>query len=80
MSLAELRPLLGWCLLLNFAILALWFAAFVLLHDTMYRLHGKLFAISRETFDAIHYAGMAAFKIGIILLNIAPYLAISLAG
>jgi hypothetical protein len=37
---------------------------------------GKWFKLTVERFDAIHYAGMAFFKIGIFLLNIVPYLAL----
>jgi hypothetical protein len=29
-----------------------------------------------EQFDSIHYAGMAIYKIGIILLNLVPYVAL----
>lgn len=31
-------------------------------------------------FDAIHYAGLAVYKIGIFLMNLAPLLALYLAG
>ena len=47
---------------------------FTLAHSWMYRLHGRWFNISLNNFDAIHYAGMAIFKIGIILFNLVPYL------
>jgi hypothetical protein len=42
----------------------------------MYRLHSRWFRISEERFDAIHYAGMAAYKIGILLLNLVPFVAL----
>jgi hypothetical protein len=32
--------------------------------------------LSIEKFDAIHYAGMAYFKIGIFLFHLVPYLAL----
>jgi len=34
--------------------------------------------MTMQTFDTIHYAGMAAYKIGILLLNLAPLLALCL--
>ncbi len=71
-TLADLREILIWSLVVNWAILLIWFAAFRLGHDWMYRLHGKWFQLSRETFDALHYGGMAAYKIGVLLLNVAP--------
>jgi hypothetical protein len=33
-------------------------------------------AVIDEQFDAVHYAGMALLKVGIILFNLAPYVAL----
>jgi hypothetical protein len=71
-----IKELLLYSIAFNYAILMIWFAAFSLAHDAMYRLHSRWFSLSTETFDAIHYAGMAFYKIGIIMLNIAPLVAI----
>lgn len=71
-ALASLRTLLFWSLAVNTTLLCLWFAGFVWAHDALYRWHTHWFRLSPETFDAIHYAGMALFKIGIFLLNLAP--------
>jgi Family of unknown function (DUF6868) len=67
-----LREILIWSLVINYGILLVWFAVFWQAHDWLYRLHTRWFRLSRETFDAIHYGGMAAHKIGILLLNLAP--------
>ena len=66
--------------LVNYAILIAWFLAFVFARDWMRRLHGRWFKLPDATFDAIHYAGMAAYKIGILLFNLTPLLALQLAG
>jgi hypothetical protein len=76
MTIETTREVLGWCAIINLALLLLWFLLFTLAHDWMYRLHGKWFKLSPEHFDAIHYLGMAVFKIGILLLNLVPYLAL----
>ncbi|MDD5462240.1 MAG: hypothetical protein PHG00_11520 [Methylococcales bacterium] len=68
-----IKELLLYNLAFNYAILMIWFGVFSLAHDWMYRLHSQWFRLSAETFDAIHYAGMAVYKIGIILLNIVPF-------
>jgi hypothetical protein len=34
-----------------------WFLVFVFAHDWILRIHGKWFRLSREQFDALHYAG-----------------------
>lgn len=62
---------------INYAILLLWFGVFVFARDWMRRLHGRWFALSDSTFDAIHYGGMAIYKIGILLFNLVPLLALS---
>ncbi len=41
-------------------------------------MHTRWFRLSVETFDAIHYAGLAVYKIGIILLNLVPFIALCL--
>ncbi|MEO8442807.1 MAG: DUF6868 family protein [Betaproteobacteria bacterium] len=75
----ELKDFLIWCTAINYAVLFLWFGAFVGAHGWMYRLHARWFRIPVETFDAIHYAGMAAYKIGVLFLNVAPLAALYLA-
>ena len=66
--------LLGWSTLINWIILLVWFAIFALARGWMYRLHGRWFRLSAEQFDAIHYAGIASYKILILLFNLVPYL------
>jgi hypothetical protein len=76
MTVEIIRNALGWCALINYGVLLLWFLFFTLAHEWMYRLHGRWFHLPRERFDGLHYAGMAFFKLGIILLNLVPYLAL----
>ena len=51
-------------------------------HDYSSRLgdHTRWFRLSVETFDAIHYAGMAAWKIGALLLFAVPWIALVCVG
>ena len=59
----ELTPdFLLWCTLINFGILLMWFMWFVFAHDWVLEFHGKWFRLSREQFDAIHYAGWPSLK------------------
>ena len=71
-DLNAVRQILIWSLVVNYVVLLVWFAAIALAHDFVYRLHSRWFHLSRESFDAIHYGGMAAYKIGTLLLNVAP--------
>jgi hypothetical protein len=72
----SLSDFLLWCILLNYLVLLSWFAVFVLAHDWMFTLHGRWFGLTRAQFDALHYGGMAAYKVGILLLNLVPYVAL----
>lgn len=72
MILSELKQFLLWCTLINYGILLVWFGAFAGAHDVLYRLHSRWFKISVDSFDKIHYAGMAVYKIGVMLLNLVP--------
>ncbi|SFC71610.1 hypothetical protein SAMN05216344_13411 [Polaromonas sp. OV174] len=80
MTLQFASDFLLWCALLNYAVLFAWFVAFRLAHAWMRRLHGLWFHMSPECFDGIHYAGMAAYKVGILLFNLVPYVALQILG
>jgi hypothetical protein len=73
-----IKNVLLWCVGLNYLLLFIWSGVFVFAHDWMFRMHSRWFKLSVETFDAIHYAGLAVYKIGIILLNLVPLVALYL--
>lgn len=72
MAANEIKGFLLWCVGINYGLLLVWFGLFVYAHDWLYRLHRRWFKLSVETFDAIHYAGLSIYKIGIILFNLVP--------
>lgn len=64
--------------LIHYLILMLWFAAFTVGHDALYRLHTRWFRITTGHFDAIHYAAMAVYKIGVLLFFLVPGIVLKL--
>lgn len=76
LDLDVLRQILICSLAVNYAVLLIWFAVVALAPDWLYGLHTRWFRLSRETFDALHYGGMAVYKIGILLLNLAPLIGV----
>ncbi len=80
MTIDLVRDALLWCFIINIGILLWWFLFFTLARDWVYQFHGKWFKLSVDKFDAIHYAGMAFFKICIFLFNIVPYFALRIVG
>jgi len=78
MTLLMLQALLGWCTVINFGVLMLWFVLYVLAKDWMYRLHSRWFSVSRERYEMVHLGGMAGYKLAIWMFNLAPYIALHL--
>lgn len=75
-----------WCrfllsaVLINYIILMIWFLAIIFARDWIKQVHGKWFNLSDTTFDAIHYGGMAVYKVGILLFNLVPLIALYFMG
>lgn len=78
MTIDVMRSVFFWCFIINMGMLLWWFLFFMLAHDFMYRMHSKWFKIPVEKFDAIHYAGIAVFKMFILACNLVPYIALSI--
>lgn len=78
MTTNEVKDVLLWCVGLNYALLLMWTGIFIFAHDWMYGLHSRWFKISVGAFDAVHYAGIGIYKIGIILFYLAPLAALYL--
>ena len=76
MSIEVARNFLLWSTVINYGILLVWFLVFVFAHDWIQRIHGRWFRLSSDHFDALHYAGMAIYKVGIILFNLSPLIAL----
>ena len=78
MSIEVTRNLLLWSTIINWGILLVWWLFVSVAHDWIQGIYGRWFRLSRDQFDAIHYAVMGIFKIGIILFNLVPYVALSI--
>jgi hypothetical protein len=76
MNALSLREFLLWSTVLNYGVLILWFLVFVVAHERLYTLHGRYFKLTRPQFDALHYGGMAVYKVGILLFNLVPLAAL----
>ena len=65
---------------INYGVLVVWWLFFLLAHAGMSQWHGRSFHVSVEQCDALHDAGMALYKIGILLFNLVPYIALRIVG
>jgi len=80
MSLEMVRKALLWCTVINYGVLLVWWLCFLFAHDWIHGWHSRWFHLSVEQFDAVHYAGMALYKVGILLLNLVPSIALYIIG
>ena len=80
MTLETIRAFLAWCTLINYGVLVVWFLWFVLARDWLRELHARWLRLPAAHFDAIHYAGMGLYKLGIFLFNLVPYIALRIVG
>ena len=80
MSIEMARSILLWCAVINYGFLVIWFLLYALPHGWLYRLWGRRFRVTAEQFDALNLAGIVLYKLGILLLNLVPFLALYIAG
>lgn len=77
MDLQTLQTFLGWCVILNFAVMMYLFVVIVLAGDWIHRLHGRWFPMSREAFYLTMYAFLGVYKMLVIAFNVVPYLVLA---
>jgi hypothetical protein len=78
MTIEIARQFLLWCSIINYGILILWFLWFAFAHDTYRGLLERAVRVKGDQFDALNYWGMTIYKLGILLFNIVPWIALSL--
>ena len=80
MSIDVVRNFFLCCAVINYLVLVVWFLLLVFPHQWLYRLWGKWFRLTAEQFDAVNFAGIALYKVGILLFNLVPYVALRIVG
>ena len=79
MTIEIVRGALLWCTVINYAVLLIWFLLLVLTHKWIYRVWRRWFQLTAEQFDALNFGGIILYKLGILLFNLVPLLALYLA-
>jgi hypothetical protein len=78
MDIQTLTAFFMWCTILNVALLLLSSLMCICAADWAYRIHSKLFSISRETFNVVIYSFIALYKLLVIVFILIPYVALSI--
>ncbi len=66
------------CFIIAMIMLLYWWGALTFMGDLTYSVHSRMFPISREQFDIIHYSGMLIFKAVIFVIFLIPYISMKL--
>ncbi|MEW6356862.1 MAG: DUF6868 family protein [Planctomycetota bacterium] len=80
MSIGEIRAFFMWCTILNAALLILSSVICIGARDWVYRVHSKMFPISRDAFNIAIYSFLGLFKMAVLAFNLVPYLALLIVG
>jgi len=64
--------------LVNYSVLTLWLCMLIIARDSIYQLHAKIFSIEIDAVKITHFRAMAYYKVGIFLLNLAPWIALTI--
>jgi len=67
-----------WCLVINYTVLLLWFIFVMAASEWTFRIHTKIYHITREQFNLIHYCGMGLYKFLIFIFALVPYISLKI--
>lgn len=78
MDVNEITVFFGWCTVLNMSLLA-----FAALFITVFKsfaigIHSKLLGINASELPKLYFKYLANYKIGILIFNLVPYIALKL--
>jgi hypothetical protein len=76
MTIETLTELLGWTSVINLAILSLSTLVVIAMRGTIAEIHSKLFGLDAKDLGRAYFQYLAQYKIAIIVLNVAPYIAL----
>jgi len=66
------------CFFLGCLLLLLWFGAYVLAGDLIYKINGPLFGLSQHEMNLMHFYGIVFVKCFVLLFFLIPYISIRL--
>jgi len=76
MTIELLRELFGWCAVINVALMLWWFLFVTLAPDFIFRIHSKMFHVSKDQLAVIHYVGILNYKLIVLVFILIPYIAL----
>jgi hypothetical protein len=80
MSLETVRSVLLVSAAINYGVVILWWVLFMAAYDWLLKINQRLIRLSPEYFDPINVCGISLYKLGIILFNLVPAIALFIVG
>ena len=78
MNLDTLTSFLGWCSVINIVVMAVAALALTALREPLERLHARQFRLEPAAVRAAYFDYLSRYKIGILIFNLAPWLALKI--
>ncbi len=76
MSVAQLQSVLLWCTAINYSLLIVWILIATRARAPWQRLQVRLFHVPAGSVDTLNWAGIALYKLAIVMFNLVPYVAL----
>jgi hypothetical protein len=76
MSAAQVQSFLLWCTAINYSLLVAWVLIATLARAPWQRLQIRLFRVPAESVAVLNWAGIALYKLAIVMFNLVPYVAL----
>ncbi|MEN8180465.1 MAG: DUF6868 family protein [Pseudomonadota bacterium] len=78
MATETLTEFLGWASVINIVLLLFTTIMVIAMRGTISRIHSSLFGLDEKDLGRAYFQYIAQYKIAIIILNIAPYIALKI--
>ena len=78
MTTAALTEFFGWASVINIAVLLISGILVILMRGPISKIHSKLFGVDQKDLGRAYFQYLAQYKIAIIVLSIAPYIALKI--
>lgn len=80
MSIIQVRDVFLWTTVFNYALLIIWALLSLFAGDWVFGLWGRWFGIAPERAKSWNFGGIMIYKLGIILFNLGPLIALLVVG
>ena len=78
MTIDALTTFLGWCSVINIALLTISSLLLIALKEPVSQIHGKMFALEQKAVLQAYFQYLANYKIATLILNVTPYFALKI--